>query len=637
MKYLKFLLVGILSCCFILSGCNGCKSCNDGKPEEDGSIPVSEGDYLVKDGASEYKILIPQDGDSIIDIAADELKSFFEEATTIELPVTDDGQTVGGKFISIGETSALTSAEIEYSEEELGTDGYKIVEKDKNIYLAGATSYASLYAVYGLLEYLFDYDFFASGCYTINTGVEELPLYKFNITDIPDIESRTASDGVVEGDMYNLFRMRVRPYLEDFINVNNKWCHNSFEFIKHADPDHEISEWYSGSGKQLCYTAHGDREKYASLLNAVFEKLKQSLIEQPSRNCVTLTMEDNFDTCSCAACKEIIAEYGAISASVILFMNDLDEKVDEWFLTEEGKPYARDLRLLFFAYLGYEDAPAEFNAEKGVYEARGGLKLNDGVYCYLCPINMDYYKPITDKFNENYYNTVKAWADITDDLYLWYYSTNFYYYLAPYDNFDGMQTNYRFAAESQAVYLFDLRQHDEKGYATGWSNLKNYLNYKLAWDCEADVAALTDKFFKNYFGLAAEEMRGMFDSMRLLTNYNKDNNGLGGIRSLYQFIIDEKFWPKSILKSWLDACDAALEKISPLKEVDAAEWRKFADRIEGEKVSPLYLFVECYSYNTPSEIIGEYKTQFKTIADRLKITKYAEGSDISTLYSKWGI
>lgn len=636
MKYLKYLLTSVLACCVIFSGCNGC----DGgeKPDGgDGDIPVSEGDWLVEDGTSEYKIVIPQDGDAILDIAADELKNFFYEATSVELPVIDDTQTDGGKYISIGDTALLASSGIECSQEELGTDGYKIVEKDKNIYLAGATDYASLYSVYGLLEYLFDYDYFASGCYALDTGVEELPLYKFDVTDVPDIESRTASDGVVEGDMYDLLRMRVRPYLEDFITINNKWCHNSFEYVSDADPSGEISEWYSADGSQLCYTAHGDKDKYDALLNAVVDKLKEALIAQPARNCVTLTMEDNFDYCTCGACKAVIEEYGAISASIILFLNDVDDMIDEWFLTEEGAPYARELKLLFFAYLGYEDAPAGYNAEKGVYEAKGGLTLNDGVYCYLCPINMDYYKPITDAFNETYYNTVKAWADITDDLYLWYYSANYNYYLAPYDNFDSMQTNYRFAVESGAVYLFDLRQHDESGAVTGWSALKNYLNYKLAWDCDADVAALTDRFFENYFGPAADEMRAMFDSMRFLTNYNKDNNGLGGTRSLYQLIIDEKFWPKDILKSWIGYCDSALEKISPLKDADPERWQSLTDRIEGEKVSPLYLFVECYSYNTPSEVIQDYKSQFKTIADRLKISKYAEGYDISTLYSKWGI
>ena len=46
--------------------------------------------YLVKDGRSPYRIVIPEDASSVIRFAAGELQMFFREATGITLPVEGD-------------------------------------------------------------------------------------------------------------------------------------------------------------------------------------------------------------------------------------------------------------------------------------------------------------------------------------------------------------------------------------------------------------------------------------------------------------------------------------------------------------------------------------------------------------------
>lgn len=637
MKRLRQILVLILAVSMVASclGCNKNESAEEQKQES--TLPTVEGKYLVKEGISEYKIVIPEEAGNLINVATQEFNKFFSEATSITLPVVSEKEIeTGEKYISIGETLHLQSTDITYELSELGNDGYKIVTKGENIYLIGGSDYGSLYAVYELLSYLVDYDFFYQDCYNLKEGVTEIPLYSFELTDIPDIPTRTASDGIATSDNNNLYRMRVRPYLEDFITINGVWCHNSLQYVK--DVEDASTKWFNNDKTQLCYTAHGDEAEYEKMLAATFATLKTELMNDLEKSAVTLTMEDNFDTCTCEACNEMTSKYGAISSTIILYLNDLNQMVKDWFETEEGKPYARDLKILFFAYLGYEAAPATYNEETGKYEANNGISLDDGVYCYLCPINMDYYKGLSDKANEEYYNNLQAWTDITDGkLYLWYYSTNYYYYLAPYDNFNSMQENYRFAVEKGAKYLFDLRQHDESGFVTGWSNLKSYLNYKLAWNADADVSALTDKFFEGYFGPAAAAMREYYDQLRVLTNYNIDNNELGGRRSLYAELVLEQYWPKDILQQWLACCDRAEEEIADLKEKNPSLYNMYHEHINGEKLSVLYLYIQCYSYNTSEDVIDAYKTEFKRIADTLNVSKVSEGQNISSLYESWGI
>ena len=623
---------------FILSMVLSCVGCGDSTTNtEDGNTPVVDGQYLADNGVTEYQIVIPADAGGLLQIASSDLSRFFSEATGVSIPVVTDSEIDGkGQYISIGQTTLLKNTDISYSYDELGRDGYKIVTKNDDLYLIGGGDYGSLYAAYELLEILVDFDFFAENCYTLSKGLAQVPLYKFDLTDIPDIPIRIVSDGVAESSNQTLYRLRQRPQSENFVTVKGYWAHNSLQYVKDS-PDVN-NNWYNSAKTQLCYTAHGDAAEYEKMQAACLETLKESLIQTPERDGVTFTIEDNHDYCNCSACTAKKNEYGALSATVILFLNDLNAKVRAWFETDEGRPYARDLRIVFFAYNAYEAAPATYNSSTGKYEANNGIKLDDGVYCMLAPIQMDYYRPITDTFNQEYYKNLKSWGDMANgNLYLWYYSTNFWNYLAPYDCFDSFAENYRVAAQNNVYYLFDQRQTDERGALTGWSVLKDYICSKLAWDVEENPAELTNKFFEGYFGPAAAEMREVYDQMRLLTNYNKENKELGGAATIYHSLTDEKYWPKDILKQWMDCYDRAEEKIEPLKQTDPALYESYLERIAMEKLSTLYLFVECYSYNTSAEQIDAYKAEFKQWADRFGVLKVYEGHDISDLYDKWGL
>ena len=620
---------------FILSMMLSVVGCDKDSTNANEGIFVVDGQYLVNNGETEYKIVIPEKSASLLQIASADLSRFLSEATGVSIPVVKDNEVSGdGKFISIGQTTLLKDTEISYSFDELGQDGYKIVTVEDDLYLIGGGDYGSMYAAYELLEILVNWDYFAQDCYTLTKGMTQIPLYDLDLTDIPDFPVRVASDGVVETSNQALYRLRERPQSENFVVVKGYWAHNSIQYVKDS-PDVNDT-WYNNAKTQLCYTAHGDAEQYEKMQEACLTTLKEALIQTPDRDGVTFTMEDNHDSCNCDACTAMTEKYGALSSTVILFLNDLNARVRAWFETEEGKPYARDLRIVFFAYNAFEQAPATYNATTDKYEPNNGIKMDDGVYCMLAPIRMDYYLPITDQANQEYYNNLKAWGDMAQgNLYLWYYSTNFFNYLAPYDCFDSFAENYRMAAQCDTYYLFDQRQTDERVTITGWSILKDYVCSKLAWDVDQNPEELIDRFFEGYFGPAAPEMRQIFDQLRLLTEYNKEHMEMSGAATIYLSLTDEKFWPKDILEQWMESYDKAEEKIAPLKESDPALHEAYLVRIQKEKISTLYLFVECYSYNTSAALIDSYKAEFKELADKFSVTKYYESNDISILYDKW--
>lgn len=622
------ILAFILSMMLCIVGCE-----EEADITNEGTLVV-DGQYLVNNGETEYKIVIPAESGGLLQVASSDLSRFVSEASGVSIPVVKDSEVTGeGKFISIGQTTLLQDTDISYSFDELGRDGYKIVTKGDDLYLIGGGEYGSMYAAYELLSILVDWDYFAQDCYTLTKGMTQIPLYDLNLTDVPDIPIRVASDGVVETSNQALYRLRERPQSENFVTVKGYWAHNSIQYVKDS-PDVNDT-WYNPAKTQLCYTAHGDAEQYEKMQEACFISLRDALIQTPERDGVTFTMEDNHDSCNCDACAAMTEKYGALSATVIQFLNDLNARVRAWFETEEGKPYARDLKIIFFAYNAYEAAPATYNAETDTY-VPNGIQMDDGVYCMLAPIRMDYYKPITDPVNQEYYTNLKAWGDMAQgNLYLWYYSTNFFNYLAPYDCFDSFAENYRMAVQCDTYYLFDQRQTDERVTITGWSILKDYVCSKLAWDVDRNPQELIDKFFNGYFGPAAPEMREMFDQLRILTEYNKEHMEMGGDSTIYLSLTDEKYWPKDILQQWMETYDRAEEKIAPLQESDPALHQAYLERIQKEKLSTLYLFVECYSYNTNAALIEAYKAEFKELADKFSVTKHHESNDISILYDKW--
>ena len=72
--------------------------------------------YIVKDGKTDYKVVLPENCSSTITTAASELTTFFYEATGITLPVIDDTKvgevTENSQYISLGNTSLLRASSI---------------------------------------------------------------------------------------------------------------------------------------------------------------------------------------------------------------------------------------------------------------------------------------------------------------------------------------------------------------------------------------------------------------------------------------------------------------------------------------------------------------------------------------------
>ena len=109
---------------------------------------------LVKDGKSDYKILLSAQATETEKYASGELVSFFQQATGITLPVvTDDTQVdKNGKYLSIGDTALFEQSGMKVPVSEVGDDGFKIQTYGNSVVMNGAKEGGKLYSVDDFME-----------------------------------------------------------------------------------------------------------------------------------------------------------------------------------------------------------------------------------------------------------------------------------------------------------------------------------------------------------------------------------------------------------------------------------------------------------------------------------------------------
>ena len=614
--------------------------------------------YLVRNAESDYKIVVPEDASSTVMMAASELAYFFEEATTVQLPIVKDtGMTYSenDKCISLGKTSILASSGESVGDFAIvGNDGFEIVTKGSNALLCGGSDMGTLYSVYTFLEKQFNYDYFFTDCFAIDRNVFNEKLIDFQLTEKPDIAYRIANYGFVAGNKTNAYRFRCSNYNDMFILVGGEPWHNSIYYVysdaakPSVDPDDDPNTlnahyWYANGSvenpNQLCYTAHGNEIQYQAMLDKATETLKECLKRYPDRNLATLSIQDNGSFCGCDACAAVKEQYGGRNSSVvILFLNEVKTNIDEWFLTEDGAPYARDLQLLFFAYLGTKDAPAIYNERTEQYEAINGIKCVDGVGPFYAPIEGDFTRTFEEDINQDIYQTMQAWNSVSDSLYLWTYSANFKEnYFVFYDSVNPMQYNYRFAVQNGAKMIFDQAAHMSESANTSWVILKNYLNHKLAWDSSLSVNSLIEKFFEGYFGEASEEMLKVFNELRLHIEDLRGQEIYGCVMSCYQPMLKTEMWPQSILENFRNGTQAALDNIAYLRDENPERYEDIKYRILCEKLSFSYLLITLYQGEYSAEDLLEMKLEVKDVTNKLGIVHLGEGGTVQTLLKTWGV
>ena len=114
---------GTLAACAETNETNGEKINWTGRGVHEATITPRDGEYLIENGATNYKIVIPYEPTEYETMAADLLVEYFNRSTGVEICVIDDSSSSisqGGKYLSVGDTKLMRNSGISVPLDKLG-------------------------------------------------------------------------------------------------------------------------------------------------------------------------------------------------------------------------------------------------------------------------------------------------------------------------------------------------------------------------------------------------------------------------------------------------------------------------------------------------------------------------------------
>lgn len=619
---ISLILITVMTGC-ILAGCGSKDTAKESKDLK------TTGFNVVEDGKSDYVIVVPKEPDYVTNLAASELNEFLNLSSGVTLKIIEDDEfdeTETKKYISLGETKLLDEAGIIIDKDKLGEGGYVMKTQGNNLFISGVTENSFSGTVYGVYEWLgdtIDYRCYAEDEFTYKK-MKTIPLYEFDETYRPSIDIREVAYKDISTNALYSYRM----YSQDSNHgVWNSFAHTMIsQYLPYDTYGEAHPDWYTSNGDQLCLT---NDEVVKEMINQV----KAQLDVFPDRNLITIGHEDNNTVCTCDKCTEAMSKYGGNYSGVELeFTNKVAKGVDELIAEEQPD---RKLTYFFFAYGPTLNAPVEYDESsktyKPIYE---GTEVYENVGVLIAPISMDFAKTPQDSANQAAYDSMKGWSALfgRKNIAIWNYCLGPYAYMFNFNNFGVVQEYYRFYEEIGTKVMYDQGNYDSA--IPTFSALRIYCQSQLGWDSSQSYDELATDFIEHYYGEGSTAIKKYYDFIRAYYKELDDNDyTTGQIFFLYD---DKNLWPIGTVESIMSYMDEALEAIEPLKESNPERYEQLYNRIQRERMSPIYMMLQYYIAQLSDEEKAEYISDFEKYANMYGIESTREaGFDLQSVIDNW--
>ncbi|MBO4940176.1 MAG: DUF4838 domain-containing protein [Clostridia bacterium] len=596
---------------------------------------------FVVEKKSDYKILVPADGSGKLWTAASFFQKYIREATKCTLPIESNETytwSEDAKWIVFGRSDLFQAAGLAMPADDLKASGYYIKSVGDSVFVAVQDDYGYHRACLALLDHIVGYEMYWEDTVVFEKDGKTLP--DMDIIERPDFEYYIEGNQIKGDGKYGMgFDTGI------FIGTGGTTQHNTFIYLPKSTYQAQYPEWYSindgGAGAtQLCYTARGNAEKYAKMVETMASKVIGYMEGTPSLNNITITQEDVRTTCGCDQCTANYNKYKSYAASIIMFMNDVDDIIQA-YLEEQaaitGKP-KRMFNIVFFGYHKSEIPPAIKNADGTYSPVDENVICNPNVGVYIAPIDANYQHSFYEQENVAAAENIKGWAACSSIIYMWIYETNYYEYLYPINTWDTKVETYRFLKEQGTIFMHSQAQYNQ-GAVTHFSRLKDYVDSKAQFDVNVEWTECADAWFENYFGPAAGPMRAFFDQLQAHLRWCEINHPTVVTGNIYNRMENSTIWPKKTLDGFIKLCDQAYELIEEVKETNPKMYEVYKNHIKLESMFPRYAKLRMYKGTfTSDEFLAEAK-QFKTDCSNFNINRYREpdSAKMDSIWLDWGV
>ncbi len=456
------------------------------------AIPLAAA-TLVSNGKSAYTVCLPANASPAEQFAAREFVQTIEEMSGARLPITHSCESSHRAYVYVGYSGAAGRAFPGLNAGAFGAEEFQLQTSGAHILIAGGRPRGTLYGVYTLLDRL--------GCRWYTREVSRIP--KRTTIEIPALDERQkpafeyrepyfteafdktwAARNRTNGSFSELDpsvggKVEYFPFVHSFNSLvpPEKYFKDHPEYFSLIDGARRVER------SQLCLTN-------PDVLRIAVAQVREWIREHPNAGILSVSQNDSEGWCECDRCRRVEQEEGGQHSGPILrFVNAVAEEI--------GKTNP-DKLIDTLAYWYSENPPAK-------------VRPRPNVRIRLCPIGVCVSHPYEQCPRSAYFlKNLKAWANITNQLYIWHYNTNFTHYLAPLPDFDELAADIPLYQRNGVVGIF-LEGDYGRGGGGENAELRSYIMARLLWDPRTDVNREVDEFMAAVYGRAAKPMRAYYD------------------------------------------------------------------------------------------------------------------------------
>lgn len=424
---------------------------------------------IVKNYKPTSRIILANDSETDR-TAANLLQTFVKRISGATLPILPRG--IHERQMNIRKGDIIISNQ--KTDKTITEDGFRLHTENGSLHIVGGAGKGSIYGVVTLLEQCFGVSYWGEHECSFEQQ-KDLVVPLLNITDNPAFRYRQSQFyGMHTDSIYKLWNRLEEPR-EVF--ADGLWVHTFDKLLPSAVYGEEHPEYYSffnaerhpGKASQWCLSN-------PQLFEVVSQRIDSIFKANPEMHLISVSQNDgNYTHCTCEDCKKVDDYEGALSGSMIHFLNKLAARFpDKEFST--------------LAYLYTMHPPKH-------------VKPLPNVNIMLCDIDCNREVSLTENASgREFVKAMEGWSKITNNIFVWDYGINFDNMVAPFPNFHILQDNIKLFKKNHATMHFSQIASSRGG---DFAELRTYLVSKLMWNPEANVDSLTQRFLNGYYGAAA--------------------------------------------------------------------------------------------------------------------------------------
>lgn len=449
---------------------------------------------LFRNSTTTYSIYVSSSASESEVFAARELGYWLEKCSRVSFPLVRNVSGVE-KYICIGYNENVKELDAKAEVFESSDESFVYRNIDDKIVIYGGSERGTLYGVYTFLQREF-------GCKWYLHNVNIAPTHStYEFQDLyhkesPGIKYRELLMGGTRDPLwavrnklngYTAFGISQYPRTEGG-SIIKYGSHTMGAFVPsqiYFDNHPEYFSFFEGkrqkNNTQLCLS---NKE----IIKICVNELKQRIEARPDVNIFSLSQNDNVNYCRCEQCNKFLEQGHNMTDLMLRFVNCVADSIAIEY---------PDKYIIMSAYQYTRKPPRTESPRRNVIVA-------------LCDIECCFVHPLSKcSYNIDFIKDLEGWSNIADHIYITDYVSDFNQYMAPFPNFDVLQSNIRLFRKYKVDYVYEMGAYNS--LFSDFDALRAYLISNLLWDPDTNTEILIDEFMNDYYGEAGPYIHQYFD------------------------------------------------------------------------------------------------------------------------------